>query len=122
MGYAVSDYFAQGQSFKNDWWAMHVAVPPDGKGLKRASLLVCLTRFAAWEDVHVLGRLWPFNAPESVIEKVVTAYVRATAVDPALGAEIERLQQQADLTAARVKVFADALQQRVTSRQAGGTQ
>lgn len=51
-GYAVTDFFAQGMSFKEACWLMHLTPPPSG-GLKRQSMLVSLTRYPRWTAVKV---------------------------------------------------------------------
>ena len=55
-GTVVTDYYAQGLSFKKDLWLADLRPPQ--QGIKRASILVLLTRWSNLRDVHLLHPLW----------------------------------------------------------------
>mmetsp|Transcript_39085 Transcript_39085/g.86959 ORF Transcript_39085/g.86959 Transcript_39085/m.86959 type:complete len:95 (+) Transcript_39085:3-287(+) len=91
-------------SFKEDYWIGHLNVPPTPKSgaLKRASMFVLLTRWASMDHVHLLAPLWPPDATDADIDKIVHKYWQATKVDPALAAEVQRLQAAATITRAKL--------------------
>ena len=72
--YCVTDYWAQGVSFKDDCWICHLAPPPDGF-FQRASLFVALTRYGKWSHVKTLTPLWPADADDATISAVVKRQV-----------------------------------------------
>ena len=99
-GYCVTDYYAQGLSFRNDPWLAHLRVPDDNGPLQRASVLVTLTRFADWDRVLAWTPLWPPTATQDDIRKVVDAFHRASRPSADLLAEVQRLTELADHTRA----------------------
>lgn len=89
-GYAVTDYFVQGTSFKKERWLLHVN--PPSRGLARATLLVMLTRYRSWDDIYLVCPLWPpgdMRARDEVIDK----FLDAVRVDADLLCEMNRLIQ-----------------------------
>ena len=55
--YAVTDFFIQGMNLKNQLWFLHLNPPPTG-AFQRCSLLVAITRFSQWAEIHLLCPLW----------------------------------------------------------------
>jgi hypothetical protein len=98
-GYCVTDYYAQGLSFRGDAWLAHLCVPERG-ALQRASVLVTLTRFADWDRVLAWTPLWQPTATSDDIRAVVDAFHRASRPSPDLLAEVRRLNDLAQRTRA----------------------
>jgi hypothetical protein len=93
-GYAVTDYYCQGVNFKANPWLAHLNPPPNGRGLKRATIFVVLTRWSAWADVKLLCPLWA--AGDSVgRQRVIDAFHALACLEPELQAELTRLQDRA---------------------------
>ena len=95
-GYAVTDYAAQGQTFRNATWLAHLAPPHDGH-LTRASVYVVLTRFSTWKDVRLIAPLLP-DSGVATKHNIMTTLLNLTAREPDLAAELERLQTLAAAT------------------------
>ena len=74
-GFCVTDYYAQGQSFRDDTWLAHLGIP-DGGRFVRATVLVTLTRFRDWDAVLPWGPLWSEGNLEER-ERVIDAFHRA---------------------------------------------
>ena len=98
-GFCVTDYYAQGLSFRDEVWFAHLCRPDTG-ALRRASVLVTLTRFADWDRVLAWTPLWPATASEKDIERVIDAFHRAAAPSPDLLAEMDRVREAAMRTRA----------------------
>lgn len=65
---------------------------PPTEGLCRATVLVILSRFRSWEDIHLIAPLWPdgnLAARQAVIDK----FLHATKVSKDLLAELQRLDR-----------------------------
>lgn len=98
--YAVTDYFCQGMSFKEDLWLSHLVPPAVGK-FERASPYVIITRHASMDRFHGLTPLWHTTAErELVIDKF---YQAARSIDPDLVREVARLDQMAVLTSRKLQ-------------------
>jgi hypothetical protein len=68
-GYAVTDYYAQGLTFKDSLWLVHLTPPPSGS-FARASIVVILSRYRSLDEVHLLEPLWgSATARQAVIAK-----------------------------------------------------
>lgn len=107
--YAVTDYFCQGASFKDACWFVHLA-PPPGK-FSRASVLVALTRFAAWSRIKSIAPLYDPDKPGDK-ENVVQRFINAARMEPSLARELQRLHVQAQRTARKyAQSVADLLAQ-----------
>jgi hypothetical protein len=89
---AVTDYWAQGVSFKEDTWACDLRPPPSGGGIKRASVVVIPSRFKSYSRLHLTAPLWPEGDREAR-RKVVDAYMVAAQMDKNLRAELLRLRR-----------------------------
>lgn len=90
--YAVTDFFAQGLSFKEQVWLIHINPPPDNF-MKRPSLLVPISRHPRVSAIHMLAALWPEN-DEKEKEKTIKEIVKKARVSDDLAAELRRLQFQ----------------------------
>lgn len=89
-GFCVTDYYAQGQSFRSACWLAHLAKPDKG-ALQRASVLVTLTRFRDWDAVLPWAPLWPEGDADRR-DKVIEAFHRVARPSDDLHAELERLR------------------------------
>lgn len=89
-GYAVTDYFVQGTSFKQERWLLHMN--PPSRGFSRATLLVMLTRYRSLDDIFLVCPLWP-AVDMQAREAVITKFHEAVRVDSDLLAEMKRLVQ-----------------------------
>jgi hypothetical protein len=101
-GYAVTDFYIQGMSFKDECWLLHLNVPPPGLNEKlcRASVLVALTRFKDLQSCQLVAPLWrPGNAAER--QHVIHKFMAATATDPDLIRCMQRLRLKAAATKQR---------------------
>lgn len=96
--YAITDFFAQGLSFKHNCWLAHLTPPPNGQ-LTRATLLVILTRFASWSMIRLLTKLWP-DGDNKQRKKVINRYLTACQPDQQQAHDTQRLQQLATTTQA----------------------
>ncbi|PNH04020.1 hypothetical protein TSOC_009876 [Tetrabaena socialis] len=84
--YAVSDYAAQGQSFRATSWLAHLN-PPAAGVFTHASLYVILTRIPDWESLHLLAPLWnPRN--ESQHGSILDKFRVLAKPEPELAAEL----------------------------------
>ncbi len=102
-GYAVTDYYCQGLSFREKYWLAHLTPPSDGGGIKRASLFVIKSRFRAWSAVIPVAPLWDPHASNAASERerVIDAYwqaARMSGVEVHLAAELQRLRALAAAT------------------------
>ncbi|EFJ39543.1 hypothetical protein VOLCADRAFT_100841 [Volvox carteri f. nagariensis] len=93
---AVTDYFVQGRSFKDECWLVDLAVPPNG--IKRATLYVLLTRFKTLDHVRLLRPL--YTTPHER-KKVIKQFLSATKLEPDLAANLRLLKQAARETEQR---------------------
>lgn len=91
-GYCVTDYYAQGQSFRGYPWFAHLG-KPDGGSLVRASVLVTLTRFRDWDAVRPWTRLWRDGDDEGRAS-VISSFYNAAKPSADLAAELLRLREQ----------------------------
>ena len=98
-GYAVTDYFVQGMSFKSDPWALHLNPPPTGK-LTRASVVVPLTRYGSWDHVKLLQPLWP-RGDAKARDRVIRRFHALLQSNDDFVAEMARLHELAAQTRAR---------------------
>ena len=96
LAYAVTDYFAEGTSFRGQNWLAHLSRPPDGR-LHRASLYVIPTRFSSLDDFHLLCPLWP-HGDDAEKDRVLQKLLRLAQPVPDLKAEWQRLLDLAELT------------------------
>ncbi len=102
-GYAVTDYYCQGLSFRENYWLAHFTPPSDGGGIKRASLFVIKSRFRAWSAVIPVAPLWDPHAGNAASERdrVIDAFWQATrmsGVEVHLATELQRLRAAAAAT------------------------
>ena len=94
---AVTDFYAQGMSFKGDAFLIHLTPPHGSAGIERPNVLVCTSRPSDWFDFHLLAPLWPpGNLKER--ERVITALHRALRPRPEFVAEMARLRLLAKAT------------------------
>ncbi|EFJ45556.1 hypothetical protein VOLCADRAFT_93996 [Volvox carteri f. nagariensis] len=93
---AVTDYFVQGRSFKDECWLVDLAAPPNG--IKRATLYVLLTRFKTLDHVRLLRPL--YTTPHER-KKVIKQFLSATKLEPDLAANLRLLKQAARETEQR---------------------
>lgn len=90
-GYAVTDYWAQGVSFKDDLWFADLRPPRTGH-FQRASIAVVISRFRNWDAFRALAPLWP-DGDTAAEAKVIDAWYAASKMDPKLRAEMQRLDR-----------------------------
>ncbi|EFJ39429.1 hypothetical protein VOLCADRAFT_100983 [Volvox carteri f. nagariensis] len=94
--YAVTDYFVQGRSFKEECWVTDLSVPPGG--LKRATMYVLLTRYKTLDHIRLLR---PLSTTPDERARVVKQFMAATKLDPDLAAELRLLDRRATETRER---------------------
>ncbi|EFJ39058.1 hypothetical protein VOLCADRAFT_101395, partial [Volvox carteri f. nagariensis] len=94
--YAVTDYFVQGRSFKEECWVADLSVPPGG--LKRATMYVLLTRYKTLDHIRLLR---PLSTTPDERTRVVKQFMAATKLDPDLAAELRLLDRRATETRER---------------------
>ncbi|EFJ50814.1 hypothetical protein VOLCADRAFT_88113 [Volvox carteri f. nagariensis] len=87
---AVTDYFVQGRSFKDECWLVDLAVPPNS--IKRATLYVLLTRFKTLDHVRLLRPL--YTTPHER-KRIIKQFLSATNLEPDLAANLRLLKQAA---------------------------
>ena len=80
--YAVTDFFVQGYSFKNECWLLDLAIV--NNSILRSCLFVLLSLYRTWDDVKLLRPLHR-TAHEKAL--VLAAFCRAARMDPDLAAE-----------------------------------
>jgi hypothetical protein len=90
-------------SFKEDCWLAHPAPPPEG--LKRASVLVTLTRFASSSKLLSLTPLWP-EGDLCARDEVADAFYEAVKVEGSLADDVKRLKELAPHTKQRYSALA----------------
>lgn len=95
--YCVTDYYAQGMSFRDACWLAHLTPPPDRGAMKRASLLVTHTRFRNWEALQLWAPLW---GSETERKQVIDRFHRCIQPKADLTAELSRLERLAIATLA----------------------
>ncbi|EFJ50441.1 hypothetical protein VOLCADRAFT_88788 [Volvox carteri f. nagariensis] len=93
---AVTDYFVQGRSFKDECWLVDLAVPPNG--IKRATLYVLLTRFKTLDHVRLLRPL--YTTPHER-KRIIKQFLSVTNLEPDLAANLRLLKQAARETEQR---------------------
>jgi hypothetical protein len=92
--YAVTDYFAQGETFSaQQSWLVDMR-PPTGQ-LHRASLYVMLTRFRTFAQLRLLCPLWP-PGDAAAERRVKARFLTALQPDLDLRAEWRRLTRLAE--------------------------
>lgn len=96
-GFCVTDYYAQGLSFRKDTWFAHLCKPHRGT-LERASVLVTLSRYAGWDSVLAWAPLWPSTATEEEINVVINAFHHASKPSDDLLADMRRIDERAKRT------------------------
>eukprot|EP00883_Tetradesmus_obliquus_P015806 jgi/Sobl393_1/8963/SZX79373.1 len=106
-GFAFTDFFCQGMSFKDQPWLADMRPPPTGT-LDRASLAVVLSRFASWSRFKGLTPLWPrkttcmtkeAKAARKILKnKTIDYYWQMAKMHPELRAELQRLRALAAKT------------------------
>jgi hypothetical protein len=96
MGYAVTDFFAQGMSFRGDPFLMDLRPPPTGRFVA-GSIRVAVTRPSSMADLHLLAPLYPpGDMPARAV--VVNQYMRALAPNTPYNNEMVRLASVAEGT------------------------
>jgi hypothetical protein len=86
LGYAMTDFYAQGLSFNQDAFFLHLHTTGQ---IKAGNLRVPLTRPSTIEGVRLLSDLWTTEKEkESLAKRIVTAF----ALDVAFVAEMTRLE------------------------------
>ena len=98
-GFAVTDYYVQGMSFKEHCWCIDIAPPPTG-GMDAASVYVPLTRYASWDDVHLWRELYPAG-DAARRDAVVRAFVALTRRDSDFTTHMAWLREREAATAAQ---------------------
>lgn len=108
-GYCVTDYYAQGQSFRGHPWFAHLGMP-DGGNLLRPSVLVTLTRFRDWDAVRPWARLWREGDVDGR-RKVIDAFYKVARASPDLEKELERLDEAEARTIAELAQRGDYIRE-----------
>ncbi|EFJ39522.1 hypothetical protein VOLCADRAFT_100867 [Volvox carteri f. nagariensis] len=80
--YAVTDFFVQGCSFKDDCWIVDLCPPPTG--IKRACLFVILTCYKSMDHIRLLRPLYNNTYEKAQVIKVFT---KAATIHPDLDTE-----------------------------------
>ncbi len=93
---AVTDYFAQGVSFRGEPHLLHLNVPPNGK-MTRANLLVPVSRPSLYSQLHLLAPLWP-HGDLAARAKLIGKVHEALKPNRHLQMETARLQELAEET------------------------
>jgi hypothetical protein len=95
-GYAVTDYYAQGLTFKDGLWIVHLTPPPKGT-FARASIVVILSRYRSWDDVHLWEPLWDTAAATAPADRaaVINKFHKALQMPDRLETELKRLHTAA---------------------------
>ena len=96
LGYTFTDFFAQGLSFKQAAFFIHLWIK-SGK-LSAGNIRVPLTRPSSLDDIRLLAPL--FTTPKEK-EAIVQKFMNAFKPDPAYVAEMERLKVLHDATLTR---------------------
>ncbi|GLC44536.1 hypothetical protein PLESTM_001610800 [Pleodorina starrii] len=91
--HAYTDYAVQGRTFGEETWVIDLTLPP--RGIKRATLYVLLTRFKSLDHIRLLRPLYTTPAAH---KKVITAFLKATHLEPDLAAELRLLSAAAAAT------------------------
>lgn len=89
--YAVSDYYCEGASFKDDCWIADMMPPADGPFV-RASVFVILSRFKSLNNFRALRRLWP-KGDDIAKQRIVGIYQKTAIMSTQLRAELARLDE-----------------------------
>ncbi|PNH07742.1 hypothetical protein TSOC_005752 [Tetrabaena socialis] len=112
--YAVTDYYCQqGASFGEDCWIADLTPPP--QGLKRAAVLVILTRFKSLHHIRLLRPLYPAN-DTAACNQAIQAFKDATALDDDLRAEMQRLRECAAATREELKEDYELMRRLIAER------
>ena len=93
-GYAVTDFFAQGMSFKDACWLVDLRPPSTGPFV-RATALVMISRFADMHRLRLLAPLWDSTAHRTT---VIARFHEALKPDPDLVRAMQRLHRLAEAT------------------------
>lgn len=96
MANAVTDFFAQGVSFRGEPHMLHLNIPPDGH-LSRANILVPVSRPSLFSQLHLLAPLWP-DGDLAARSKVIMKVHSALKPNPHHVAEMDRLRELAKKT------------------------
>lgn len=97
-GYAFTDFFSQGMSFKEQPWLADMRKPPTGQ-VDRASVNVVLSRYPRWSAFKALASLWHHDQER---RQVIAFYHRVARMDNALRTEMQRLALKATETEQRL--------------------
>jgi hypothetical protein len=89
MGYAVTDFFSQGMSFRGDPFLMDLRPPPTGRFVA-GSIRVAVTRPSSMADLHLLAPLYPPGDMQARAV-VVNQYMRTLAQNTPYNDEMTRL-------------------------------
>ncbi|EFJ41108.1 hypothetical protein VOLCADRAFT_98895 [Volvox carteri f. nagariensis] len=111
--YAVTDFFVQGCSFKDDCWIVDLCPPPTG--IKCACLFVILMRYKSMDHIRLLHPLYN-NAYEKA--QVIKAFTKAATIHPDLDAESKLQTAAAQRTRERYTALFQEAQRLVDSRTA----
>ena len=99
LAYAVTDYFAQGQTLPpHELWLVDMCKPQHGSW-RRASIYVMLTRFRGLHALHLVRPLWASRAEERRLKKALRTMLTPEAD---LAAEWQRLLRLSQSTAVAV--------------------
>jgi hypothetical protein len=99
-GYCVTDYYAQGMSFRKEVWLADLR-PPDNH-FKRASVTVVLSRYESMDTFRALAPLWP-EGDMAARERIIDKFCACAAMPKDLRNEMERLYDLDSATFARHK-------------------
>jgi hypothetical protein len=92
LAYCVTDYFAQGMSFRGAPWLLHLSLPDNRAVFSRANLLIPLSRPSLWSQLKLLTPLWPPDKP-SAKDKYLKAVMEALKPDEEYLAEMARANE-----------------------------
>ena len=94
LAYCVTDYFAQGMSFKGLPWLIHLALPDSSPVFSKANILVPLSRPSLWSELKLLTPLWP-DGDEEAKAKFITKVRNALKPNVDYKAEMDRAKELA---------------------------
>ena len=100
-GVAVTDFFAQGQTFKGHPVVIDLRMPPNGK-VSMSGFYVMLSRATTLDDVYLLHPLWP-HGDDAAKDAFVALAQRQYRFDDDMKAEEVRLRRKHEATLDRYK-------------------
>jgi hypothetical protein len=106
MGYAVTDFYAQGMSFKDDAFFLHLL--SFDKMLKAGNIRVPISRLSSLDDVKLLAPLWTSEPGRALLK---AKWAAALKPQKDLVTEMQRMRALDETTRQQhADIWADCLQ------------